>query len=309
MTVKRMAHIEGDALARKNYTETVDLSQMETGLTPKTDNGTSGLETKTNVEIYREWLRGPLNAPIPSEITWRGWCVWGKELTRHQEKMWWKIAFWLLHGERKWGETYVQIAEDLGVSKNTLYQATTIARAFEFLELTLEITPKFWNCHPLTHKLLTGEERLQLAAEAVNQKFSQKKIEAFVREFLKTKSIAEETPPPPPAFNGGLAKDAPDDGLPIAPNGKAERERAKQAGEAIAARLNLPEATQPQAEAEQESDPFDELKTLRLDAAMYQKVKPYLERIEKCIEEDILDWLSDTAATLEEEKAWAQQNG
>lgn len=161
-------------------------------------------------------------------MTEKAWGEAGVELRRLQENNWWKIAYWLLYGEDHNYTTFSQIADDLGFNATTVRRAVLIARRFQSVPLTVHSAkelPPFWNCEALTNKVLEPDERLNLARQSA--RLSQTAIKSLVKQYLQARSLPEAPQAPPAAFTAGLADDAPDDGLPIAPNGKARREREK----------------------------------------------------------------------------------
>lgn len=157
------------------------------------------------------WVKSPLNADLPTNLSWQTWQAWGKELVRTGERVGWKMGFWIAYGEDKWPETYVQVIEELGLSQSTVANAKKIVRAFRKVDIQSTVRlPSFWNCDALSNKALDDEERLTLAVEAKKRNLTQKQIKVLVQEYLANKSLASEEPADPSWDDGkfGAGADA-----------------------------------------------------------------------------------------------------
>lgn len=170
-----------------------------------------------------------MTTKIPRNLSWKAWKAWGRKLTKTQSYVNWKLAFWLLYGEMRWGDDYIQIAEDLHVSRHTLWRAASIARAFELVPSTVLFpddgrTIPFWNCEPIANGNLSVEERTEIVQDAINRNLSQSEIKRIVKEKLESR-LKALPPAAQTGFSAGL-KNGPkeDDGLPIPPHGVKREE-------------------------------------------------------------------------------------
>lgn len=73
----------------------------------------------------------PFGLYIPPNLSIEDWKAVGRDLKRVETAVGWWIGDWLTYGERRWGETYAQAAEELGYRVDTLRSYVWVARRFE----------------------------------------------------------------------------------------------------------------------------------------------------------------------------------
>jgi hypothetical protein len=150
-------------------------------------------------EIRNRWINADINTPFP-DISFKEWEDWGKRLVLVRDRVGWKLAQWLAFGERKWKQTYIQVAEDLQVGRNYLYNATRIARAFE--NVALCNTVPFWHYRELANKGLTKDDRILLLEQVAISKLTQEQTGVLVTNYIAAKELPD-CPHEEPQWTGG----------------------------------------------------------------------------------------------------------
>jgi hypothetical protein len=138
---------------------------------------------------YFLWLNSPDNAPPPSDLSFEEWGSWMRWTWHRKRSLDWKAIYCLAFGERVHGQTYIQIAEDLGVSREYLYNAAGWARAFQNLSLSLGLTVT--HARYLANKALDDEERQKFMEIASDNKWTCEQTKIAVKEYLKARSLPE----------------------------------------------------------------------------------------------------------------------
>jgi len=124
---------------------------------------------ENDIEVYAQDL-GEL-----SEISWTGddnmtydeWCAYGRTMQQIGRSLNWWLGDWLVHGERRWGETYAQAIEMSGQALETLkkYKAVSDRVNPKVRRRTLSWTHHFYICYlpPEEHEILLDiAEQLEL---------------------------------------------------------------------------------------------------------------------------------------------------
>jgi hypothetical protein len=162
---------------------------------------------------YKDWLTTPINTPCPpiNESTWAGWL---RETYSAGESIGFRVGALLAYGEDAFPQTYVTYAEMIGCSKQTLYNAASLARAYFDWPEGIDVRRRFkktgeleeWKLtlghwEALANRALTTDERISLAAEVKDRQLSRDHTRELVKQFLKAKSLPEETPKLPRAVS------------------------------------------------------------------------------------------------------------
>jgi protein gp37 len=92
---------------------------------------------------------------IDRGISFETWQAIGKRLRQVEACLLWWVGDWLNHGELKWKETYQQAAEETGFAYQTLANARTVARAFNFSRRREKLT---WSHHAEVASLHESEQ-------------------------------------------------------------------------------------------------------------------------------------------------------
>lgn len=73
-----------------------------------------------------------MGTPLPADLHLAEWEHYGRCLRTYHAHLTWKVVDWLLHAERRWGETYHQFAEASGFSRGALMNYASVgARTIE----------------------------------------------------------------------------------------------------------------------------------------------------------------------------------
>jgi hypothetical protein len=65
-------------------------------------------------------------------VSFDEWQQLGKILQRFEASIQWLIGDWMAYGERVWGQTYEQVAEETGYNVKSLYQYAWVSRNVDF---------------------------------------------------------------------------------------------------------------------------------------------------------------------------------
>jgi len=152
-------------------------------------------------------------APLPP-MTLEEWAERGQTLLRRHTSLQWDIAVWLTDGEDRWPES-IQIAEEMGVSQHRIHQSRYIVNACRALPSTVDLHAlPFWHWESVAAVPL--EDREAFALRAIELQPTQKALREMYREYKALRALPA---PEQPQFGNGLAANAQDDGLPLAPHG------------------------------------------------------------------------------------------
>lgn len=73
----------------------------------------------------------PVGMEMLPGATFAEWSDVGKVLKQVRKAYTWLVIDWLIHGEREWGETYRQTAEQLGYKVESLHNYVSVGRRVE----------------------------------------------------------------------------------------------------------------------------------------------------------------------------------
>jgi hypothetical protein len=73
---------------------------------------------------------GPTGLDLPDTLSRGQWEEIGQALRRAEKSVQWWIGDWLRYGERRWGETYTQAAQETGRSRGALRNMKSVADRF-----------------------------------------------------------------------------------------------------------------------------------------------------------------------------------
>jgi hypothetical protein len=90
------------------------------------------LEPGAADQVIDDWpARTAVSLTLPETLTFDEWREVGRKLGGASTSLRWYVGDWLLHCERKWGETYGPAAQIMGLSYDTLAHCKSIAEKFE----------------------------------------------------------------------------------------------------------------------------------------------------------------------------------
>lgn len=167
---------------------------------------------------------------LPEDVPFEDWLALGPVFRSFSSQIQWAIGDWINYGERHYGEKYAQAEAETDYDNGYLRNVAWVARSikmslrrdnvpFSYYSLLAVSGMDDTDRALLLEKVVTGHTETGKPILMRRTDFG-----LLVQDRKAQKGI---TSPRLPEFNGGLADNAPDDGLPIAPNGKARREREK----------------------------------------------------------------------------------
>lgn len=125
---------------------------------------------------------------ITGTMTKEEWGELGKVLKGLNQSMQWIIGDWVNYGDSKWGETYDQIANQMGLKKSTIYDYAYVAGSVHFSVRTENLS----FAHHKQVAALEGKKlQRQWLEYAVENKLS---VAALKREIEQQRLLANPSP-------------------------------------------------------------------------------------------------------------------
>lgn len=124
------------------------------------------------------WAEAPVGTPLPADMQLVEWEHYGRCLRTYHAHLTWKVVDWLLHAERRWGETYHQFAEASGFSRGALMNYASVgARTIEARRPELSFSH-----HQAVASLPTPAQRVLLQA-SLDHEWTRDELRAQVQQW------------------------------------------------------------------------------------------------------------------------------
>lgn len=171
-----------DALRKNDAFDGFDLGSLLAGEVelPQDANAVVTVDENRNLH-YGRFTLSPVGVDLPGNTTEEEYAALGHVLLQLQSSTQWLIGDWLAFGEdRKWGETYSDVAQHFGYEVETLYTYASVCRA---VKTSMRVEVLSFAHHRAVVSLPPEQQRAWLQT-AVERKWSSKRLRAEIRAAL-----------------------------------------------------------------------------------------------------------------------------
>jgi hypothetical protein len=138
----------------------------------------------------------PTGLVLPDSMRYEEWAAIGQVLRRTSSQVQWAIGDWLLYGEHKFGEMYVQAADMTGYDQGYLRHLTRASKAIPSVMRHHNLGHSYYVAVALTDLSDEDKEELLKAAQNLNRDPFRKLVKEYVQ--LRAQPDPSADPPNPP---------------------------------------------------------------------------------------------------------------